>query len=255
MAVFTIADTHLSLGDDKPMDVFPGWTGYVPKLEKNWRTLVKDTDTVVLPGDISWAMRLEDAAADFAFLDSLPGTKLIGKGNHDYWWCTMKKMRAFAEERGFDTIRFLFNNAYLADGLALTGCRGWFFDAQEEGDNAKVILREAGRLRRGIEAALALGQKPVVFTHYPVAMDGKVVEPLMDVLLEYQIERVYFGPVHGDRSGRLKNYTVDGVRFTLASADSLYFCPLPVKADGEPGFDARGEETDAGAKAPAEEPV
>ena len=231
MAVFTIADTHLSLGCDKPMDVFPGWTGYVPKLEKNWRTLVKDTDTVVIPGDISWAMRLEDTAADFAFLDSLPGIKLIGKGNHDYWWSTMKKMTAFVEQQGFSTVRFLFNNAYEADGMTVTGCRGWFFDAQEAGDNAKVIAREAGRLRTGIEAALALGRTPIVFTHYPVCMDGNVVEPLMAVLREYDVRRVYFGHIHGDRTGRLRSFTVENVRFSLISADALQFCPLLVRPD------------------------
>lgn len=232
MALFTIADTHLSLGADKPMDVFPGWTGYVEKLEHNWRTLITDGDTVVIPGDISWAMRLEDAEEDFRFLHSLPGTKLIGKGNHDYWWCTMKKMQTFAAEKGFDTIKFLFNNAYLVDGVTVTGCRGWFFDAEDKEDNQKVILREAGRLKTGIEAALSLGQKPIVFTHYPVVMDDKCVEPLMDVLRRYEIERVYFGHIHGDRSGRLKNFTVDGVRFSLISADSLYFCPLKLSTDG-----------------------
>ena len=92
MALFTIADLHLSLGTDKPMDVFPGWKNYVDRLEANWRRLVSDGDTVVIAGDISWAMKLEDAAADFTFLHALPGEKLILKGNHDYWWSTRKKL-------------------------------------------------------------------------------------------------------------------------------------------------------------------
>ena len=98
MALFVLGDTHLSLGGSKPMDVFPGWNGYVERLEANWRKLVKPEDTIVLAGDISWAMRLTDTRKDFEFLQQLPGQKLIMKGNHDYWWTTANKMNAYLKE-------------------------------------------------------------------------------------------------------------------------------------------------------------
>ena len=179
-------------------------------------------------GDISWAMDIRETYEDFAFLNALPGTKIVGKGNHDYWWATMRKMQAFLEEKHLNTIRFLFNNAYLCEGVSVCGSRGWFFDAQEAQDNAKVIAREAQRLKTGIEAGIALGGKPVVFMHYPIVMDDKRVEPLMEVLKTYGVERCYFGHVHGDRSGRFTDFTEEGVRFSLISSDFLDFTPKKV---------------------------
>lgn len=229
MSLFVIADLHLALGEpEKTMDVFGGWRGYTERLSENWARLVHAEDTVVLPGDICWAMDIKDAYADLAFLDALPGTKIIGKGNHDFWWATMRKMQTFTEENHLHSIRFLFNNAYLCEGIAVCGSRGWFFDAQEALDNAKVIAREAQRLKTSIEAGLTLGGRPVVFMHYPVTMDDKRVEPLMDVLKAYGIERCYFGHVHGDRTGRFTDFTEDGVRFSLVSSDFLDFTPKKV---------------------------
>ena len=112
MALFVLGDTHLSLGASKPMDVFPGWNGYVERLERNWRKLIKPEDTIVLAGDISWAMRLTDTRKDFAFLQQLPGQKLIMKGNHDYWWTTASKFYRFCEENGFQNMYVLHNNCY-----------------------------------------------------------------------------------------------------------------------------------------------
>ena len=229
MSLFVISDTHLAFGaPEKTMDVFPGWQRYAERLAENWTRLVGPEDTVVLPGDISWAMTPEAAAPDFAFLHALPGRKLIGKGNHDYWWGTVRKMKGVLEANGFDSIDFLFNNAFLADGIAVCGTRGWFFDAQEAADNAKVIAREAGRLKTSIGAALALGGAPVAFLHYPAVMDGKCCEPILNVLKEYGITRCYFGHIHGDRSGRLADFTAEGIRFSLISADSSDFTPKKV---------------------------
>lgn len=225
MAVYTIADPHLSLGGaDKPMDVFKGWDGYVERLENNWRHLVEENDTVIIPGDISWAMRLEDALDDLKFIDSLPGKKIIGKGNHDYWWNTMNKMNLFLAANKLETISFLFNNAFLCEGFAVCGSRGWFFD--DVSDNAeKVIARECGRLKTSIEQALTLGGKPIVFLHYPVIYDDRVSEPFFNVLKHYNIDRVYFGHVHGNKNPALKHFQYDGIEFSLVSADYLDFMP------------------------------
>lgn len=224
MSIYVIADPHLSLGTDKPMDIFRGWQDYTLRLQKNWENLVSENDTVIIPGDISWAMSLEEAEKDLSFLNSLPGRKIIGKGNHDYWWCTMRKMNTFLEEKKFDTLNFLFNNAYEAEDIAVCGTRGWFFD--DKSDNAeKVILREAGRLRTSIEAALITGKEPVAFLHYPVVYDSGVCEELLTVLKEYGIKRCYFGHIHGEKTGRYEKYTCDGITFSLISADFLAFCP------------------------------
>ena len=231
--LYTIADPHLSFGMDKPMDVFRGWENYTEKLEARWRALVKPEDTVVLPGDISWAMTPEQAEADLRFLHGLPGTKIIGKGNHDFWWATMRKLEQFTAAHGLTTIRFLFNNAYLADGISVCGTRGWFFDAENDAAGEKVILREAGRLRASLTAGIALGGVPVAFLHYPAAADGRICVPIFDVLREFGVTRCYFGHIHGDRSGRYADYVAEGIRFSLISADSLDFCPK--KVDVQPG--------------------
>ena len=229
--LYVLSDPHLSFGSGKPMDIFKGWDNYTHRLQKNWSAVVSDRDTVVLPGDISWAMDLNGAREDFAFLDALPGTKIIGKGNHDYWWATMRKMETFLAENEFHTIKILFNNAYRVDDFAVCGTRGWFFDDVTE-DVEKVLKREAGRLKTSIEAALALGGEPVVFLHYPVVYDDKVCGELFSVLKEYNVRRCYFGHIHGDRSGRYLRYEYDGVTFSLASADFLYFCPKKVEISG-----------------------
>ncbi len=229
MSLYVISDLHLALGEpEKTMDVFGGWHNYTERLRKNWTLLVRPEDTVVLPGDVCWAMDIRNVAEDFGFLESLPGTKLLGKGNHDYWWGTMRKMQNTVEDMGFATIKFLFNNAFRVGDIAVCGTRGWFFDAQEAEDNAKVIAREAQRLKTSIEAALSLGGTPTAFLHYPVIMDGNVCEPLLRVLKEYGIKRCYFGHIHGDRSGRFADFTAEGIRFSLVSSDFLDFTPKKV---------------------------
>ncbi|MBQ7687588.1 MAG: metallophosphoesterase [Clostridia bacterium] len=229
MAVYVIADPHLSFGTDKPMNIFRGWDRHAEKMQENWLATVRPEDAVVLPGDISWAMTPEQALADLQFLHELPGTKIIGKGNHDYWWATMRKMTALAEEHGLSSLRFLFNNAFLADGIAVCGTRGWFFDAEADAQGEKIILREAGRLRASLTAGQALGGTLTAFLHYPAAADGRVCAPLMEVLHEFGVKRCYFGHLHGQNTARYDDFTVEEIRFSLVSADHLQFCPLRVE--------------------------
>lgn len=227
MSVFVISDPHLSLGTSKPMDIFKGWQDYTSRLKSNWEKIVSPGDTVILPGDISWGMTLNEAREDLSFIDCLPGTKIIGKGNHDYWWCTMKKLREFTEENEFSSLNFLFNNAFRAEDFSVCGTRGWFFD--DKADNAeKVIAREAGRLKMSIEEALKLGGEPVAFLHYPVVYESGVCEEILCVLKDYGIKRCYFGHIHGEKTGRYANYTYDGITFSLISADFLAFCPKKI---------------------------
>ena len=224
MSIFAIGDTHLSLGTDKPMDIFGGWQDYVSRLEKNWKKIVDPEDTVVIPGDISWALNLPDTKADFEFLNSLPGTKIISKGNHDYWWSTKKKMDEFFSENGFDTLKILHNNAYAVEGIAICGTRGWFFD-DNTAEVDKVINRECGRLRASIAAAKETGLPPVVFLHYPPITRDRVCEPIMQVLMDEKIERCYFAHLHGMSINYAFTEAYEGINFSLVSSDSLGFCP------------------------------
>lgn len=226
MALYVIGDPHLSLSVNKPMTVFSGWDCYVERLEKNWRALVTEKDTVVLPGDISWGMSLEQAKADFAFLHRLPGKKLLLKGNHDYWWCTRRKMDTFLEENGFDSLRLVHNDAVEVDGrVAVCGTRGWFYDAEADADR-KVLMREVGRLEMSIRAAKETGLEPVVFLHYPPVYADQRCEELIAVLQREKIRRCYYGHVHSVGIRLAFNGTLDGIEYRLVSADALGFCPL-----------------------------
>lgn len=224
MSLFAIADLHLSLGADKPMDIFPGWAGYVEKLEKNWRENVRSEDTVVIAGDISWGLEIGETKEDFAFLDSLPGTKLLLKGNHDLWFSTKTKVERFFEENGFSTLKILFNNAYEFGDYAICGTRGWMNDQTDK----KVLLRECGRLRLSLEAGKKLGKKPLVFLHYPPVYGGGECYEILDVLLEYGIERVYYGHIHGYSAGYAINGIRNGIDFRLISCDYIQFNPIKI---------------------------
>lgn len=227
MALFAIADTHLSLSVEKPMDIFGGWNDYVARLEKNWRAVVGENDTVVIPGDVSWAMSLEQAQADFAFLDSLPGRKLLMKGNHDYWWSTKKKADEFFQKNGFSTLNILHNNTYTEGSIAVCGTRGWFFDAEEDADR-KVLLREAGRLEASILAAKETGLEPVVFLHYPPVTLTQRCDVICEVLERHGIKRCYYGHLHSYSHTSSVNGELGGIKYALISSDFLSFCPAPV---------------------------
>ena len=164
--IYAISDLHLSLSGDHAMDVFEGWNDYVNRIETNWRAKVRDEDTVVLPGDFSWGLTLEEALADFQFLDALPGNKILLKGNHDYWWCTKSKMNAFFSEHRLNTLQILNNNCVVVGNVAVCGSRGWLFETGQAFDE-KIINREAIRLELSIVEAEKTGKTPVVFLHYP----------------------------------------------------------------------------------------
>jgi len=224
MSLFAIADLHLSLGVDKPMDVFPGWAGYVEKLEKNWRENVRPEDTVVVAGDISWGLDISEAKEDFAFLNRLPGTKILLKGNHDLWFSTKTKVEKFFAENGFSTLKILFNNAYEYGDRAICGTRGWMNDPIEK----KVLLRECGRLRMSLEEGKKFGKEPLVFLHYPPVFGGGECYEILDVLLEYGIKQVYYGHIHGYSSGYAINGIRNGIDFRLISCDFVQFNPVKI---------------------------
>lgn len=224
MSLYAISDLHLSLSSDKPMDVFRGWENYVERLKANWTRLIIDSDTVVIPGDISWALKLEETKEDFAFLNSLPGKKIILKGNHDLWWSTSKKLTQFLEENNFSTISFVFNNAVVVEDKAVCGTRGWFYDLAPDD---KVVKREAGRLEASITAAEKSGKTPVVFLHYPPVYSEWVCEEIFSVIKKHDIKTVWHGHIHGSGFNNAKK-EYDGVNLRLLSADCVDFCPVPI---------------------------
>lgn len=238
MAIFAMADLHLPLSADKPMDIFGNrWQDYVNKIKKNWCAIVKDEDTVIVPGDISWAINIEDIDKDFEFIDSLPGKKLLGKGNHDYWWGTMSKNRAYIEKKGFKTIDFLFNNAYEVEDYIVCGTRGWYIDeklqnATNNPEYDKIVAREAQRLRMSLEEATKLkgesDKEILVFLHFPAYYGSFVCDSIIDVLKEFNISHCYHGHIHGVYNIP-KSVVYKDICFTLISADYLNFIPSLIK--------------------------
>ncbi|WP_294954209.1 metallophosphoesterase [uncultured Eubacterium sp.] len=226
MSLFAIADTHLSFGTDKPMDSFPGWNDYVDRIEKNWNKIVTDDDTVVIAGDISWAMNFDELKADFDFIERLNGKKIILKGNHDYWWNTSKKMNDFIESQRYKTISILFNNSYDVDGVSVCGSRGWLFDVDDEHDE-KVLNREVGRLRLSLESAV--NDEIIVFLHYPPVTTDTKCDEILNLLKEYGIKKCYYGHLHGIAAKKAVDDVVDGIEFRLISCDRLGFIPKLIR--------------------------
>ncbi len=228
MALFAIGDLHLSLDGDKGMDIFGGWQDYVERLRENWNSTVTDQDTVVIIGDISWAMSLEEAVKDFNFINNeLKGKKIILKGNHDYWWNTASKMNNFLDRNFFNNIRILSNNAYLCEGISVCGTRGWINETNEAVD-VKILNREAGRLEMSIKDGIKLGGELVAFIHYPPIFGGEQNYFILEVLEKYEIKRCYYGHIHGNGCKKAFNGIRNGCEFNLLSADYVNFTPQKV---------------------------
>lgn len=230
MSLFVIGDTHLSFSiPEKTMSIFSGWQNYQELLEQNWLSTIKEDDTVVLAGDISWGMSLAQANTDFKFINNLPGSKIIIKGNHDYWWTTKKKMDDFLEAEGLNSIKILHNNHFVyGEKYAVCGTRGWV-NIPGEAQEAKVMLREVQRLETSIKSALNNNLEPIVFMHYPPIFANNFNYDILEVLYRYKIKDCYYGHIHG-RSGH--NLCVKGVyddvNFHLISGDYLQFLPEKV---------------------------
>ena len=224
MALYAIGDLHLSFSDDKPMDVFgDAWKDHAEKLKKGFAALQED-DVCVLCGDLSWAMDLDGARQDFRFIDSLPGTKLLLKGNHDYWWNTAAKLRAFFEENGFASLEILHNNCFFYGDYALCGTRGWFYEEEKGGEHDKKILRrEALRLETSLKAA---GEREkLVFLHYPPLYRHYECPELLELLERYRVRLCCYGHLHGKSCLGAFNGWRGGTQFRLLSADYVDFTP------------------------------
>ena len=225
MAIYTISDLHLSLGIDKPMDIFGEiWENHEEKIKNNWTKKVKEEDLVLLPGDFSWAMYLEDAKNDFEFLNKLPGTKLLLKGNHDYWWGTLVKMKAFLKENRFEKIDFIQNNSYLWEDKIISGTRGW---SEQEENAEKIIRRENLRLELSLQDGITkygADKEIIVCMHYPPFNGYEKLElDFIKTMKKYNVKTCIYGHIHGEAGKDAIQGNIEGINFIMASSDQTNF--------------------------------
>lgn len=225
MALYTISDLHLGFNVDKPMDVFGDkWKNHDEKIKENWINMIEDNDMVLISGDISWSLRSEDSLYDLEWINKLPGKKIIGKGNHDFWWGSISKLNAM-----YENTKFLQNNYYVYEDYAICGTRGWIcpnsnaFTAKDE----KIYKREIIRLKLSLDSARKGGyNKIIVMVHYPPTNDKFEESEFIKIFKEYDVEKVIYGHLHGP-SLKCKLYEghIDGIEYILTSADYLDFMP------------------------------
>ena len=234
MTIYVIGDLHLSFSADKPMDIFGmNWENHAEKLKENWISKVKENDTVILPGDFSWATYLEETYKDFEFLNSLPGRKILSKGNHDYWWTTVTSMKRFLKENHFENIDFLYNNAFLIEDKIITGTRGWI-NTWKSQDNYKILKRENERLKISINKGISeFGEDKeiITFIHYPPFYKESEVPEEIDftkTLKKYNIKKCYYAHLHGESHKDAQEGVFDDIEFKLISSDYLNFDLLKI---------------------------
>ena len=236
MSVFAMADLHLNISSaEKSMEVFGSrWQNYTEKIQNNWRHLVSDNDTVIIPGDISWALNLNDSLNDLKWIEELPGKKILMKGNHDFWWTTASKMSKFFEENNLKSIEILYNNALEIENYIIAGSRGWFVDKSMQAQKAtnteheKIINREIIRLKLSLESAkkikLETNKEIIVFLHFPPKWGDFECSEILNLLKEYDITRCYFGHIHGCYTAP-SSITWENIKFKIISADYIDFIP------------------------------
>jgi len=228
MAIYVIGDLHLSFSTNKPMNVFgTNWDNHEEKIKENWIKKVKESDTVIIPGDLSWATYLEDTYMDFYFINKLPGKKILLKGNHDYWWTTVTNMRKYLKENSFNNIDFLHNNAFLIEDKIICGTRGWGITAKSK-ENDKILKRENERLKlsfkKGTEK-FGVDKEIIVFLHYP-PFNGKDIAEDMDIIktMEKQnVKKCFYGHIHSDFTTDVIEGNINGIEYRLISSDYINF--------------------------------
>ena len=234
MSIYVIGDLHLSFSADKPMDIFGNnWFNHAEKIKENWNKKVTENDTIIIPGDFSWATYLDETYKDFEFLNSLSGKKILLKGNHDYWWTTVTNMNKFLKENNFKNIYFLHNNSYLVEDIICTGTRGWINSFQNQ-DNYKILKRENDRLKLSLKDGIGKygnDKEIIVFMHYPPFYKDKVNEEIdfIKTMKSYKVSKCYYGHLHADSHKEAIEGIVDEIEFKLVSSDYIDFDLLKIK--------------------------
>ncbi|MBR5975468.1 MAG: metallophosphoesterase [Clostridiales bacterium] len=256
MSIFAIADLHLSFSTDKPMDVFgPSWAEHATRLEENWRSKIKAEDTILIPGDISWGISLDEALADLQFIESLPGTKILSKGNHDLWWGTTKKFEDFLSAHGLTSMKILKNNGFVVENTLIAGSRGWLLPENPESkqEDEKIYQREVGRLERSLQDSIRMFEqmsasgnescdgdsgdgeeakqpmRRIAMLHYPPIYDPEHDNGFTHALEKYGVDLCLYGHLHGRAHARAFNGVRNGVEYRLVAGDYLRFDPYLVQ--------------------------
>ncbi len=230
MSIYTIGDLHLSFNTNKPMNIFgENWQNHEEKIKQDWKSKVKPEDIVILPGDFSWAMYLEETEKDFEFVNKLPGRKILLKGNHDYWWTTVTSMRRFIKEKNFEDIDFLYNNSYEFENKIIVGTRGWTIS--EEQEDIRLTKREVDRLELSIkDGILKYGEDKeiIVFLHYPPVTKKYMNTDYMKLMKRYNIKRCFYGHLHSTSIQDAVEGNIDEIELKLISSDGLNFKLLKI---------------------------
>lgn len=227
MAIYAISDLHLAFNTDKPMDIFgEKWMNHDEKIRDSWLEMVKEDDVVLIAGDISWAMKSSDSIDDLNWIDSLPGKKIISKGNHDYWWGSITKLNSM-----YENTKFLQNNYYTYEDYAICGTRGWICPGSDKftTKDQKIYSRELIRLRLSLEEGKKAGyNKFIVMIHYPPTNEKFQKSEIQEILKEYNVEKVIYGHLHGPALGKVLDGVVDGIEYIMTSADYVNFSPRKI---------------------------
>ena len=231
MSIYAIGDLHLSFKNPKPMNIFgENWDNHEEKIKQDWLSKVKEEDTVILAGDFSWAMKIEDALEDFQYINELPGQKILLKGNHDYWWTTITSMKKFLSEHNLKNIDFLYNNSFEVENKILCGTRGWSLLDEDSIEDKKIIDREVGRLKLSIQDGInRFGnyKEIIAFLHYPPITQANIFKnepsPFIDILRQNKIKKCFYGHLHGSAIKDAVNGNIDEIELKLISADGVNF--------------------------------
>lgn len=234
MSIYAIGDLHLSFNENKPMSIFgEKWENHEYKIKENWLKKIRKDDIVILPGDFSWSMYLEDTKQDFDYLNNLPGKKILLKGNHDYWWTTVRKMKNYLKENNYQNIDFLYNNSFECENYLIAGTRGW--SLTEETEDKKLIRREALRLELSLNNAINKygDNKPIIVVmHYPPItksnLTSQTASEFIDIMKKYNVKKCIYGHLHGNSINDAIEGDIQGIELKLVSADSLNFDPIKI---------------------------
>ena len=227
MSIYAIADLHLSFSSPKPMDIFgDNWRNHEQKIKDDWIKKVTDKDLVLLPGDFSWAIDLEETYKDFEYLNSLSGKKIMLKGNHDYWWNSLKKLNEYMEKNQFKDISFLYNNSYEFEENIIVGTRGWVLNSNEEEDK-KILNRELLRLELSITDGIKkYGEDKdiIVCMHYPPTNKNLLEKSeFIKIMQKYNVKKCIYGHLHGESHSEAVEGNIGKIELKLVSADYLNF--------------------------------
>ncbi|MGN1327501.1 MAG: metallophosphoesterase [Clostridia bacterium] len=224
MAIYAISDLHLSFNTDKPMNIF-GWENYENKIKEDWNKKVTDNDLVLLPGDFSWELKLQDTYKDFKYLSEMPGKKLLLKGNHDYWWTTLKSMREFLQKNEFTNIDFIYNNSYQYENKIIAGTRGWNL-IEETPEDEKIKKREVIRLENSIKCGIkefGEDKEIIVCMHYPPIIKESIESEFTKILEKYNVKKCIYGHLHGKSQLNAIEGIYNEVEYKMVSCDYTNF--------------------------------